>query len=129
MTTTLGRLCGLCGRPVLGFGMAAGVYLCHHETRDCYHRWTVYGARPGQTVTSGNAPIGPVGREVPESDAARLRRLEDEVATLSGHLATAELKYFATRLNISKAILKLKTSPEASKLNVVSEAIILLEPV
>lgn len=40
-------LCILCGKEALGFAYADG-RLCHHEERDCYHRWTVYGQRPNQ---------------------------------------------------------------------------------
>lgn len=43
--------CGLCGQEALGFGLDVGpehrMRLCHDAKRDCYHRWTVYGERPG----------------------------------------------------------------------------------
>jgi len=41
----------LCGQPVLGYGSAMSgttlLPLCHSAERDCYHRWTVWGERPG----------------------------------------------------------------------------------
>jgi hypothetical protein len=45
-------VCGLCGHRApedheyLG-GEADGVPLCHQDDHSCYHRWTVYGMRPG----------------------------------------------------------------------------------
>lgn len=44
------KVCGLCGHEITldrcGSASADGVPLCHHDTHSCYHRWTVYGARP-----------------------------------------------------------------------------------
>lgn len=44
------KLCGLCGEPIheRSYGAADDVLLDHGQERDCYHRWTVYGERPGQ---------------------------------------------------------------------------------
>src|SRR5215475_2128681 len=45
-------ICGLCANPVSVYGFADGKHLCHSSERDCYHRWTVYGERPGTRGTS-----------------------------------------------------------------------------
>lgn len=45
--------CALCGQVALGHAEADGVRLCHATERSCYHRWTVYGARPGTVSTDG----------------------------------------------------------------------------
>ena len=51
--------CGLCGSPLrIGVGFADANRLHHDERSDCYHRWTVYGARPGKP-----GPARPVGAE------------------------------------------------------------------
>lgn len=46
------RICGLCGHVMTmtscGSAQANGVPLCHTDDHDCYHRWTVYGARPAE---------------------------------------------------------------------------------
>ena len=47
--------CGLCGKPMKGFGFADGVPLCHPEPpeQDCYRLWTVYGVRPKPSGDGG----------------------------------------------------------------------------
>lgn len=47
-------ICGLCDRPIIGLGMVGDRYYCHDESRDCYHRITVY---------NGRGPSYPVGAE------------------------------------------------------------------
>ena len=42
------EICGLCGKTAQGYAVADGVRLCHPDDPqmlDCYHLWTVYGAR------------------------------------------------------------------------------------
>lgn len=44
-----GNFCGHCKRPMRGFAMADGVYLCHPDVgMDCYHLVTVYGHEVGR---------------------------------------------------------------------------------
>lgn len=49
--------CLLCGQMVLGYGTAMSgtttAPLCHSAERDCYHRWTVWGERPGTKRIDG----------------------------------------------------------------------------
>lgn len=50
-----GPVCALCGNEAVGFALADGKRLCHTEepAKDCYHLWTVYGARP----TENHEPV------------------------------------------------------------------------
>lgn len=59
--------CGLCGRRPVGYGAVQEgndyIVLCHDAERDCYHRWTVYGERPGRP--RAEAPVGVERRPPP----------------------------------------------------------------
>lgn len=102
-------LCGLCGRPSLGYATVTvdgeTVRLCHDDgdaPMTCYHRWTVYGARPsalesirgrwrGVYAVDG---IGKVGRnELPPDIAALLDVAEAAQACVDhgGHVLTKPL--------------------------------------
>lgn len=56
------EVCGLCGHVMLRIETCGSalvwdgdrrVPLCHTDDHDCYHRWTVYGDRPGAGGSDG----------------------------------------------------------------------------
>lgn len=53
MSDSTEEMCGLCGNVAVGWAVANGKRLCHAPERDCYHRWTVFGERPGKTKMLG----------------------------------------------------------------------------
>ncbi len=54
-------LCGLCGQERLGWSVAVHegkvLHLCQDAQRDCFHRWTELGERPGTATALGRVGV------------------------------------------------------------------------